>query len=136
MTGLKFNEALAKAHFWLMFISFNATFLPLFALGIMGMPRRVSSYEASLVSLNRWVSISAFVLGFSMLIFIVDVVYSMIFARVPAEANPWRSKSPEWQLPSPVPVHNFDEIPVFDSDPYDYGIPVTARVGRSVPAGA
>jgi cytochrome c oxidase subunit 1 len=136
MTGFKFNEALAKAHFWLMFISFNATFLPLFALGIMGMPRRVSSYEASLVPLNRWVSISAFVLGFSMLIFIVNVVYSLIFARVPAEANPWRSKSPEWQLPSPVPVHNFDDIPVIDADPYDYGTPVPIGAGRSLPASA
>jgi cytochrome c oxidase subunit 1 len=136
MTGLKFNELLAKWHFWLMFISFNATFLPLFALGIMGMPRRVSSYESSLVGLNTWVSVSAFVLGFSMLIFVVNAVYSMIFARVPAEANPWRSKSPEWQLPTPVPVHNFDQIPTIDSDPYDYGIPAPTRVGLSVPAGA
>ncbi|HSZ04428.1 MAG TPA: cbb3-type cytochrome c oxidase subunit I [Solirubrobacteraceae bacterium] len=136
MTGLRFNETLAKWHFWLMFLAFNSTFLPLFALGIMGMPRRVSSYEASLVPLNTWVSISAFVLGFSMLIFIVNTVYSMIFARVPAEANPWNSKSTEWQLPTPVPVHNFDQIPVFDSDPYDYGTPVPIAIGRSAPAGA
>ena len=27
----------------------------------------------------------------------------------------------EWQLPTPVPVHNFDRIPTFDSEPYDYG---------------
>ena len=39
----------------------------------------------------------------------------------PAEANPWGSRSIEWQLPSPVPVHNFDRIPVFSSDPYGYG---------------
>jgi cytochrome c oxidase subunit 1 len=136
MTGLRFNEALAKWHFWLMFIAFNSTFLPLFALGIMGMPRRVSSYEASLVPLNTWVSISAFVLGFSMLIFIVNVVYSMIFVRIPAEANPWRSKSMEWQVPTPVPVNNFEQIPVFDSDPYDYGTPIPIRGGHSAVAGA
>jgi cytochrome c oxidase subunit 1 len=136
MTGLRFNERLAKLHFWLMFLSFNSTFLPLFALGIMGMPRRVSSYEAHLVPLNTWVSISAFVLGFSMLIFIANTVYSMIFARVPAESNPWRSKSIEWQLPTPVPVNNFEQIPVFDSDPYDYGTPLPIGAGRSAPAGA
>jgi cytochrome c oxidase subunit I len=136
MTGLRFNETLAKWHFWLMFLSFNSTFLPLFALGIMGMPRRVSSYEANLIPLNTWVSISAFVLGFSMLIFIVNTVYSMIFARIPAEANPWNSKSIEWQVPTPVPVHNFDQIPVFDSDPYDYGTPVPIGIGQSAPAGA
>ena len=46
---------------------------------------------------------------------------SLVFDRVPAPADPWGSKSIEWQLPSPVPVHNFDRIPVFSSDPYGYG---------------
>jgi len=123
MTGLRFNEMLAKWHFWLMFIFFNSTFLPLFVLGLKGMPRRVSTYEPSLQGLNVWVSISAFVLGFSMLIFLFNVVYSLIFVRAPAESNPWRSKSIEWQVPTPIPVHNFEQIPVFDSDPYDNGTP-------------
>ncbi len=136
MTGLRFNEMLAKVHFWLMFIAFNSTFLPLFVLGIKGMPRRVSTYEPSLQGLNVWVSISAFVLGFSMLVFIFNVVYSLIFVREPAEANPWRSKSIEWLLPTPVPVNNFEQIPVFDSDPYDYGTPVPLSSGGSQPATA
>jgi cytochrome c oxidase subunit 1 len=136
MVGLQFNEKLAKWHFWLMFVSFNSTFLPLFALGIMGMPRRVSQYEPHLVGLNTWVSISAFVLGFSMLIFLANVVYSMIFARIPAEANPWNSKSLEWQVPTPVPVNNFEQIPVIDADPYDYGTPVALGAGAAAPAGA
>jgi cytochrome c oxidase subunit 1 len=138
MTGLRFNELLAKLHFWLMFIFFNSTFLPLFVLGLKGMPRRVSTYEPSLQGLNVWVSISAFVLGFSMLIFLFNVVYSLIFVRKPAEANPWRSKSIEWQLPTPVPVYNFAQTPVFDHDPYDYGTPVTigAGAGGAQTAGA
>ena len=101
MTGLRFNERLAKWHFWLMFIAFNSTFLPLFALGMKGMPRRVSTYAPNLHGLNVWVSISAFVLGFSMLIFLFNVVYSLIFVRQRAESNPWRSKSIEWQVPTP-----------------------------------
>jgi cytochrome c oxidase subunit I len=136
MVGLRFNERLAKAHFWLMFVSFNSTFLPLFVLGMEGMPRRVSFYEPKFHTLNVWVSVSAFVLGFSMLIFLVNVVYSLIFARIPAEANPWRSKSIEWQLPTPIPVNNFEQIPVFDSDPYDYGTPVSIGGGAAAPAGA
>jgi cytochrome c oxidase subunit 1 len=131
MTGLRFNEVLAKWHFWLMFIAFNSTFLPLFVLGLKGMPRRVSTYEPALQGLNDWVSISAFVLGISMLIFIFNVVYSLIFVRKPAEANPWRSKSIEWQLPTPIPVNNFEQIPVFDSDPYDYGTPLQIDGGGS-----
>ncbi|TMK72287.1 MAG: hypothetical protein E6G48_07175 [Actinobacteria bacterium] len=134
MTGLRFNERLAKIHFWTMFIAFNSTFGPLFALGLMGMPRRVATYASNLQPLNIWVSVSAFVLGASMLVFLANVLYSMVIAREPAEANPWRSKSLEWQLPTPVPVHNFDRIPVFDADPYDYGIPPVAP--RHVPAGA
>ncbi len=137
MTGIRFNEMLAKWHFWLMFISFNSTFMPLFALGLDGMPRRVSTYEPSLQGLNVWVSISAFVLGFSMLIFLFNTVYSMVFVRAPAESNPWRSKSIEWQLPTPVPVNNFDQIPVFDSDPYDYGTPLQVDgSGQPATAGA
>jgi len=104
-----------------MFISFNSTFGPLFAVGFLGQPRRVVTYPHHLQFLNDWVSVSAFVLGFSMLIFLVNLVYSVVFARIPAPANPWASRSLEWQLPSPVPVHNFDEIPVITSDPYDYG---------------
>jgi cytochrome c oxidase subunit I len=130
MTGLRFNERLAKIHFWIMFLAFNSTFMPLFVLGMKGMPRRVSTYAPSLQGLNIWVSVSAFVLGFSMLVFLANVVYSLIIVRLPAERNPWRSKSLEWQIPTPVPVNNFEQIPVIDSDPYDYGTPV------GVPAGA
>ncbi|HWW89161.1 MAG TPA: cbb3-type cytochrome c oxidase subunit I [Solirubrobacteraceae bacterium] len=136
MTGLRFNERLAKWHFWLMFIAFNSTFLPLFALGMEGQPRRVSQYAPNLQTLNTWVSISAFVLGFSMLIFLFNTVYSMIFVRARAEQNPWRSKSIEWQIPHPVPVHNFAQIPVFESDPYDYGTPLAVGGTRPEPAGA
>ena len=136
MTGLRFNELLAKAHFWLMFVAFNSTFLPLFVLGMEGMPRRVSAYAPHLHTLNVWVSISAFVLGVSMLIFLANVVYSLIFVRLRAEANPWRSKSLEWQLPTPVPVNNFEQIPVFDSDPYDYGTPLPIGAARPASAGA
>jgi cytochrome c oxidase subunit I len=136
MTGLRFNERLSKLHFWLMFIAFNSTFMPLFVVGMKGQPRRVSEYASNLHPLNVWVSVSAFVLGFSMLIFIANTVYSMIFARVAAEQNPWRSKSIEWQIPHPVPVYNFRQIPVFDSDPYDYGVPLTVAGSRPASAGA
>jgi len=83
-----------------------------------------------------WVSISAFVLGFSMLIFLANAVWSLVIVRVPALANPWRSKSLEWQLPTPVPVNNFEQILVIDSDPYDYGTPLGIAGGGIEPAAA
>ena len=111
MYGFKLNERLGKIHFWVMFIAFNSTFAPLFALGFMGMPRRVVTYPANFQGLNDWVSVSAYVLGLSMLVFLSNVVWSLVIKREPAEVNPWHSKSAEWQLPTPVPVHDFDRIP-------------------------
>jgi cytochrome c oxidase subunit 1 len=123
MTGFKLNETLAKIHFWGMFVFFNLTFFPLFAAGMLGMPRRVSSYNPSLHALNVFVSISAFCLGASMLVLAANLLWTQFVQREPAEANPWQSKSIEFQLPSPVPVHDFDRIPVFNSAPYSYGVP-------------
>jgi len=123
MTGLRFREGLSKLHFWTMFIAFNSTFLPLFAAGILGMPRRVSSYDPAFHGLNMWASISAFVLGASMLVFIVNFVLSQFLKREPAEPNPWGSRGLEWQLPTPIPPHDFDEIPLVRSAPYEYGVP-------------
>ena len=114
MLGFKFNETLAKLHFWTMFIAFNATFMPLFALGASGSRAGWSPTRPTCRASTIWVSVSAFVLGLSMLIFLVNLVYSMLIKREPAEANPWHSKSAEWQLPTPVPVHDFDRFPVFD----------------------
>jgi cytochrome c oxidase subunit 1 len=130
MTGVILNERLGKIHFWLMFVFFNLTFFPLFAAGFLDMPRRVSTYAPSLQVLNDFVSASAFVLGGSMLIFIGNLIYSLGFARVPAELNPWRSRGLEWQLPTPVPVHNFDEVPEITGNPYDYGFEGAPPVAR------
>ena len=132
MTGFELNERLGKIHFWSMFLAFNFTFFPLFAVGFLGQPRRVVTYAPHLQWLNDWASAAAFVLGLSMLVFLYNLVYSMLFARVRAERNPWGSLSIEWQLPSPVPVQNFDTLPTFEGDPYGYGdgpVPVARPAG-------
>jgi len=121
MTGFDLNERLGKIHFWVMFIAFNSTFGPLLVIGFLGMPRRAVTYAGYLQGANDWVSVSAFVLGASMLVFLVNLVWTQVFVRAPAAANPWGSKSIEFQLPSPVPVHDFDRIPTFGPDPYPYG---------------
>jgi cytochrome c oxidase subunit 1 len=121
MTGFELNERLGKIHFWSMFIAFNSTFGPLLVIGFLGMPRRAVTYAGYLHGGNTWVSYSAFVLGASELVVVINLIWSLVFARVPAGSNPWASKSIEWQLPSPVPVHNFDRIPTFGPDPYPYG---------------
>jgi len=123
MTGVTLNETLGKIHFWLAFVFFNLTFFPLFAAGFLDMPRRVSTYAPWLQPLNDFVSASAYVLGFSMLIFVANLIWSLVFVRQPAAENPWMSRSLEWQVPTPVPVHNFERIPVITAGPYEYGVP-------------
>jgi cytochrome c oxidase subunit 1 len=136
MFGYELNETLGKVHFWTMFIFFNSTFAPLFAVGFLGQPRRVVTYPNGLQFLNDWVSISAFCLGISMLIFLFNLVWSLAFVKKPAPANPWGSRSIEFQLPSPVPVHDFDRIPVFSTDPYGYGEgPIPEWIPAGAPAG-
>ena len=136
MTGVVFNERLAKIHFWTMFVFFNLTFFPMFAAGFLDQPRRVSTYAPSLQTLNDFISVSAFALGASMLLFIGNLVYSLVFARIPAERNPWQSRGLEWQVPTPVPVHNFDTIPLITGSPYDYGVEGAAPVAVLNPAPA
>jgi cytochrome c oxidase subunit 1 len=116
-----------------MFIFFNSTFLPLFALGMMGMPRRVFEYARNLETLNDWVSISAFLLGVSMLIFLINFVMSMLFWRVRETGNPWRARSLEWQLATPVPPENFKRVPVILAGPYEYGDPNALPVAELNP---
>jgi len=123
MMGIRLNERLGKIHFWTMFIFFNSTFLPLFAAGELGQPRRVYEYARNLETLNDWVSISAFLLGASMLIFLFNFVMSTLFWREREIGNPWRARGLEWQVSSPPPPNNFAHIPVVLSGPYEYGDP-------------
>ena len=122
MTGRMYNERLGKIHFWTTFVAFNATFFPMHWIGTQGMPRRVSDYDPQFADWNLFISIASFVLGASFIIFVYNMIVS--WARGPkAEANPWRGRTLEWQVSSPPPIFNFDEIPQVIGGPYEYGVP-------------
>jgi cytochrome c oxidase subunit I len=122
LMGIKLNTRLGYIQFWIMFIAFNSTFLPLFAVGMAGQPRRVFEYANNLTFLNVWVSVSSYVLGFAILIFVINFVWSTVIVREREVANPWESRGLEWQIPSPPPLDNFEQIPVVLSSPYEYGV--------------
>ncbi|MGZ4375714.1 MAG: cytochrome c oxidase subunit I [Gaiellaceae bacterium] len=122
MTGRQYNEKLGKLHFWLTFVGFNLTFFPMHLIGTQGMPRRVSDYAPQFGSWNLFISIASFALGASTIVFLYNMVTSMR-RGAPAESNPWRALTLEWQVSSPPPIFNFDEIPQVVGNPYEYGVP-------------
>ena len=122
MTGRMYDERLGKWHFWLTFVSFNVTFFPMHWVGLQGMPRRVFDYDDRFANLNLIISIASFVLGASVIIFLYNVIVSWWRGPI-AGSNPWRAMTLEWQVSSPPPVFNFDEIPQVVAGPYEYGVP-------------
>jgi cytochrome c oxidase subunit 1 len=112
MSGRMMDEKIGRWNFWLTFIGFNGTFFPMHFLGLAGMPRRYYTYgsDAGWTFWNLVVSIGAFVLGFSILVFAYNLAKSLRSGE-PAGNNPWDAATLEWSIPSPPPVYNFAEIP-------------------------
>jgi cytochrome c oxidase subunit I len=121
-TGRMYDERLGKLHFWLTFVGFNLTFFPMHILGTEGMPRRVADYAPKFAGLNMFISLASFALGASTLVFIYNVIVSWRSGER-APANPWHAMTLEWQVSSPPPTFNFDEVPQVVGSPYGYGIP-------------
>jgi cytochrome c oxidase subunit 1 len=107
------NERLGVWNFWLAFIGFNVAFFPMHILGILGMPRRVYTYQHDVGwdGLNLTSSIGAFILATSFGLFFFNMSRSAR-AGAPAGRNPWGAGTLEWLAESPPLPHNFDHIPV------------------------
>jgi cytochrome c oxidase subunit 1 len=135
MTGRTMDTRLTRFQFWAVFVTFNGTFLSLLSVGILGMPRRVVSYAQYLQPLNISASLFAFGLGASMLLFLGILIWNTVMRKAPAPQNPWDSLGVEWQLPTPVPIFNFDTVPVAWSLPYEYDTGrAAADVGTPAPS--
>lgn len=128
ITGRMFDERLARLQFWLLQIGFNVTFLAMFYTGLQGEPRRAGDYANKFATGNLVASVGALILGISFLLLWYNfVVSSRRGAR--ASANPWKSKTLEWTVPTPVPLENFDQIPTIHEGPYEYGyLPEPAKL--------
>ena len=122
MTGKMYDEGLGKLHFWLTFVAFNATFMPMHWLGLQGMQRRIADYPSQFGTLNFVISIFAFILGASTLVFLYNMAHSW-WRGEPAPANPWRALTLEWQVSYRRLIFNFDEPPQIVGSPYAYGVP-------------
>lgn len=123
-TGRRMNETLGKIHFWLMTPSFFILTFGMMRVGLLGMRRRIADYDPALGfdAAHFIMTVAGYLIGLSVLIFIYNFFHSIRNGEK-AEGNVWESRSPEWQVPSPMPLHNYDRPFEVVGEPYDYGLP-------------
>lgn len=136
ITGRMYNEKLGKIHFWLMTPGFWLMSLGQMQVGIYGMRRRIADYDPNLgiEFTHALITLSALIIGWSILIMLYNLITSARTEKV-AATNPWGSRSPEWQVPSPLPEFNYYRPFEVVGDPYDYGLEGSTYV-RDVPVPA
>jgi cytochrome c oxidase subunit 1 len=117
MWGVKYNEALGAAHFWIMFIGVNIVFFPQHFLGLQGMARRIVDYNPAFREWNHVSSIGYAITLVGVGVFLLVLIEAAVRRRK-AEANPWGEGATtlEWTLSSPPPFHQFNEPPVVKAD--------------------
>ena len=116
VTGRMMNETLAKWHFWLFVIGFHITFDLMHIPGLLGMPRRIYTYEAGRgwEVWNMWIGIGAIIQTVATLIFVYNLVHSY-FRGKEAGPDPWDAWTLEWATTSPPPSYNFAVEPTVTS---------------------
>lgn len=117
--GRMYNNKIANIGWATTFIGFNVLYFPLFIIGLQGMPRRYFDYLPQFHNGHFVSSIGGFILFIGLIIVIANLVKAARKGEK-APANPWNSVSLEWQIPSPPPLENFDEIPTITDEPYNY----------------
>ncbi|MBM4425066.1 MAG: cytochrome C oxidase subunit I [Chloroflexi bacterium] len=129
ITGRKLDERLGKIHFWLMTPAFWVMTFGMMWIGLLGMRRRIADYDPAqgFDGVHLVLTIAAFVLATSILVFVINLIFSVKGGEA-AEGNVWRSRSPEWQIASPAPEHNYDRPFKVVGEPYDYGLPGSTYV--------
>jgi cytochrome c oxidase subunit I len=116
MTGRMLNETLGKWHFWLFVVGFHITFDFMHVPGLLGMPRRIYTYEAGRgwESWNVIVGIGAIFQTVATVIFVYNMVVSY-YRGAEAGNDPWDAWTLEWATTSPPPSYNFAEEPMVTS---------------------
>ena len=114
--GKELSPKLGKISFWLVFVGFNLTFLPMHVSGLRGMPRRVFTYPAGrgLEVPNLVSSIGAFIIAAGVLVLVWDVLRSK--KKQPyAPRNPWKAGTLEWLQEMPGKAWGIRAIPIIES---------------------
>ena len=116
MTGRMYSERLGQLHFWLFLIGFHLTFDFMHIPGLLGMPRRIYTYEPGRGwdSWNLIVTVGVFFQAAAILVLFVNLLWS--YSRgAHAGGDPWDAWTLEWSVPSQPPTYNFASIPTIRS---------------------
>lgn len=132
-TGRHSVYQLSIPAFWLILIGFNLTFFLMHLTGLMGMPRRISTYPSNWGWdwLNLLSSIGGFLMTMGFALVLLDIILQFRFGRRGAR-NPWKARTLEWAMPTPPPPYNFAAIPQIDTRADDLDV---RPLGRALAAG-
>jgi len=97
----------------------------MFILGWQGMPRRYYDYLPQFHSGNLLSTIGSWILFLGMILMLSNLIRAL-FKGEKADSNPWGGATLEWQISSPPPSENFEEIPEVEHEPYDF-----SRISKS-----
>ncbi|WP_339614819.1 cytochrome c oxidase subunit I [uncultured Gilvimarinus sp.] len=106
------NRSLARWGFWLIFIGFNVTFIIMHVTGLLGMPRRIYTYEANLGwdLPNMISSVGSFIMAAGVATCLLDIILHFRFGER-AKRNPWNADTLDWSTSLPPSAYNFATLP-------------------------
>ena len=119
MFGRMYNEKVAVIALIPFFVGFNMLYFAILVLGYLGMVRRYYDHLPPYSTTHIVASIGSFIMVAGLLLFFGNLLVA-VFKGKKAERNPWGGITLEWQVASPPPVENFDEIPTIARPPYEF----------------
>jgi cytochrome c oxidase subunit 1 len=119
MTGRMYNKKAVYAAWVPLFVGFNMLYFTMLVLGMMGMPRRYYLHLPQYHLGHQIATVGSWFLALGIIALIVILVRAAL-KGAKAPANPWGGVTLEWQVPSPPPLENFEEIPLIEHGPYHF----------------
>lgn len=113
--GFKLDEKWGKRAFWGWAIGFTLAFMPLYALGLMGLPRRTADiYDPEFTPLLTVAFIGSCFVLFGILALAIQLIVSVKNRDKLRDTtgDPWDGRTLEWSIPSPPPAFNFARLPI------------------------
>ena len=109
--GFRLNDTWGRRSFWFWFVGFFLAFMPLYALGLMGVTRRLNSY------MDMGWQIYFIVAAFGAVLILLGIICTFVmFAvsirdrkKLAVDGDPWHGRTLEWSTQSPVAPYNFPE---------------------------